>query len=500
METDKTELNNRSLCENVSKKWWGGTTPNVLIADAATSQALVYAKSLQEIGLNVTTVATGRGTLDELEKAQTDLVILDMDLPDIDGLQILKHISARQGRAAAVVTSSNGSLNGAIRALRLGAYDYLVKPFGVQRLIAAARDALDGGGHGRQMTNVSVDGSVAEALVGSSPPMRAVHETIRTAAASKATVFVTGESGTGKEVVARLIHGMSPRRDKPHIAINCSAIPRDLIESEVFGHVKGAFTGAVRDRAGAAIQADGGTLFLDEICEMNWDLQAKLLRFLQDGTIRRVGATKSERVDVRIICATNRDPANEVQAGRFREDLYYRLHVIAIRLPPLRERGGDAVEIARALLAQYAAEERKQFRRLSPCAEATIAGYHWPGNVRQLQNVLRTAVVFNDGEVLTAEALPELSGPSAKLSRLMPVETFAGSRAVATDNASSDDETSDDAPSVAKIKPLAEVERDIINRAIRACNNNIARAAAALGVSPSTIYRKRQQWERGGEF
>ena len=473
---------------------------NVLIAESVDSQGLTYARSLQEAGLNVTRVATGRGALDELTKSQINLVVLDMELPDIDGLQVLKEIRTQQDPAAAIATSSNASLNGAIRALRQGAYDYLVKPFGTERLVTAVREALHGA-NGRCSLERPADSSDSDVLVGSSPAMRAAQDLIRTASTSKATAFITGESGTGKEVVARLIHRTSPRRDKPFIAINCSAMPRDLIESEIFGHVRGAFTGAVSDRAGAAIQANGGTLFLDEICEMNCDLQAKLLRFLQDGSVRRVGATKTERVDVRIICATNRDPAHEVHAGRFREDLYYRLHVLAIKLPPLRDRDNDAVEIARVLLRQHSAEEHKQFRRLSPCAEAAIAAYDWPGNVRQLQNVLRTAVVLNDGEVMTAEMLPDLSGPSAR--RTAPFA--AQSKAWYTvpggpDKLATMVETSGAVRPLSPIKPLALVEMEAINEAIRVSNNNIARAAAALGVSPSTIYRKRQQWGHTGDL
>ena len=237
--------------------------------------------------------------------------------------------------------------------------------------------------------------------------MQAVHRTLETAATSKATIFLTGESGTGKELCAEAIHRVSARAGRPFVAINCAAIPKDLVESELFGHLRGAFTGAVSNRVGAAAQAHRGTLFLDEICEMDINLQTKLLRFLQTGTLRRIGASEVEQVDVRIICATNRDPAAEIAAGRFREDLYYRLHVIPIHLPPLRERDEDALEIARAFLADYAREEGKGFARLAPCAEAAILAYPWPGNVRELQNVLRSAVVLNDGAELAAAHLPE---------------------------------------------------------------------------------------------
>lgn len=474
-------------------------TSSVLIADSVPAQAQTYAKSLRAIGLTVRTIDSGESPLVALKESGASLLVLDLELPNSDPLRILEAISAQPDPAATLATSSNPSLNAAIRALRLGAYDYLVKPFHAQRLVTAAREALSGRGRLRPVSPIDADGPAG--LIGSSPVMRAVHAVSSKAARSKATVFITGETGTGKEVVARLIHEKSQRAEKPFIAINCSAIPRDLMESEIFGHVKGAFTGAVADRAGAVLQANGGTLFLDEICEMHIDLQAKLLRFLQEGTVRRVGASKTERVDVRIICATNRDPAKEVQAGRFREDLYYRLHVIAIPLPPLRDRDDDAVEIARVLVRQFAAEEGKDFGQLSPSAEAAIAAYHWPGNIRQLQNVLRTAVVLNVGTVLSAEALPELIGPSAR--SLVTGGIGAETGCLADPDGSIPSAGTLPAAAITGVpagllppggRSLEAIERHVIENTIAACNNSIAQAAAALRVSPSTIYRKRKQW------
>jgi DNA-binding NtrC family response regulator len=320
---------------------------------------------------------------------------------------------------------------------------------------------------------------------GVSAAAQAVCGTIATTASSKAAVFITGESGTGKEVCAEAIHRASDRADRPFVAINCAAIPKDLAESELFGHVKGAFTGAVSNRAGAAARAHRGTLFFDEICEMGLELQAKLLRFLQTGMVQRVGAGEAEPVDVRIICATNRDPRAEMAAGRFREDLYYRLHVIPIHLPPLRERQGDALEIARGLLLDYAREEGKGFVRLAPCAEAAIAGYGWPGNVRELQNALRNAVVLHAGEELAAAMLPEaVRAATAQPDAPQPAPSVP---VVST-------ATSVEPAAWGTIAPLWMVERDMIEAAIRHCDNNIARAAAALGVSASTLYRKRQAW------
>jgi two-component system repressor protein LuxO len=298
-----------------------------------------------------------------------------------------------------------------------------------------------------------------------------VYRVIEAAAPSRATVFVTGESGTGKELAAHAVHRLSPRAAGPFVPINCAAIPRELIESEIFGHVRGAFTGAVADRQGAAQAADGGTLFLDEICEMDLALQGKLLRFVQTGQFQPVGSTRLVSVDVRFICATNRDPMAEVKAGRFREDLYYRLHVVPLRLPPLRERGEDVILLAEAFLARAAKEEGRRFVRLAPDAKAALLAHSWPGNVRELENAIRSAVVLADGEELTAEMLPAAVRAGPRPARQV-----------------------ESAPPTEPIRPLAEVEREAIERALRATGGNVPRAAAALGISPSTLYRKRASW------
>lgn len=460
----------------------------ILLAEGSSSYADTYTRSMRAAGLQVTAVSGGHAALKALTQLQPRLVVLDLGLPEISGLQLLANIRELRNPPTVIVTTSDGSLSSAIKAVRCGAYDYLVKPFSNHRLITAVEDALNNA-RPAEVGDLAGPSAAQQSIIGSSRAMQAVHRLVDTAAASKATVFITGESGTGKEMIAEMIHQGSGRGAKPFVALNCSAIPKDLAESEIFGHIKGSFTGAVGDHRGAALQADGGTLFLDEICEMNIDLQAKLLRFLQAGVVRRVGAANTEKVDVRIICATNRDPAREVKAGRFREDLYYRLHVIPVRLPPLRERANDAVEIARALLALYSQEEGKRFQRLSACAEAAIARYSWPGNVRQLQNVMRNAVVLNDGEELTAADIPELVGFCSR-PELDPGDPAGEDMAIADEG----DGRLITAEFKPEITPLAQLEQEAIERAIAMSGNNIARAAAALGVSPSTIYRKRQSW------
>ena len=269
-------------------------------------------------------------------------------------------------RPRTIVITANGSINRAVQAMRAGAFDFLVKPFDEARLLCAVENALASAPDRRGRGAGDPAPAGFQGFIGGSAAMQDIYRMVRSIGRSTATVFITGESGTGKEVCARAIHAMSTRAAKPFVPLNCAAIPRDLLESEVFGHLKGAFTGALSDKPGAAAVADGGTLFLDEICEMDLSLQTKLLRFLQTSTIQPVGAARPIPVDVRIVCATNRDPAEEVRQGRFREDLYYRLHVVPIHMPPLRARPDDIMDIAQASLVEFAAEEGKALHRLPP--------------------------------------------------------------------------------------------------------------------------------------
>ncbi len=323
--------------------------PRVLLVEDTRSLAVVYEQYLAQDGYEVLRADCGQQALAQLLSSPPPVVLLDLELPDMSGMDILQQITEQQLPCSVVVITAHGSVDVAVEAMRLGAFDFLTKPFDGKRLCATARNALK---H-QQLSSLvaqyreNFERSSFAGFIGASMPMQAVYRIIESAAPSKATVFITGESGTGKEVCAEAIHQCNPRREQPFIALNCAAIPHDLMESEIFGHVKGSFTGAQGDRKGAASLADGGTLFLDEICEMDLDLQSKLLRFIQTGTLQRVGSGKLETVDVRFVCATNRDPLLEVKAGRFREDLYYRLHVIPLSLPPLRERGEDILLLAR---------------------------------------------------------------------------------------------------------------------------------------------------------
>ncbi|MCW5723109.1 MAG: sigma-54-dependent Fis family transcriptional regulator, partial [Devosia sp.] len=311
-------------------------------------------------------------------------------------------------------------------------------------------------------------------FVGASSAMQFIYEQIGRVATSAAPVFITGESGTGKDVCAEALHAKGPRADKRFVAINCAAIPRDLMESELFGVVRGAFTGAHDDRKGAAELADGGTLFLDEIGEMDLSLQSKLLRFLQTGTISRVGESTLRKVDVRVVCATNRNPLQMISERKFREDLFYRLHVLPIHLPPLRQRPTDIMVLARHFLANYAREEHKSFAGFSADAAQQLTAADWPGNVRQLQNLVRRIVVMFDGGDVDGTMLDAAD---------IEAQAFAAPPAPVSR-----------AETRRAILPMWQQEQKIIEDAIAAFGGNISMAAAALEISPSTIYRKRQGW------
>jgi DNA-binding NtrC family response regulator len=393
--------------------------PTILLIEDTSSLAHLYCEYLKRENAEVLHAATGRKALERIKESPPAIILLDLQLPDMDGIEILRHVYEERLPSTVIIITAHGSMNLAVEAMRYGCYDFIVKPFTSERLTVTIRNALER----HQLTTMVAD--FKEELgrdrfcgfIGSSLPMQSVYRTIESAAHSKATIFITGESGTGKEVCAESIHRLSQHNhatNRPFIPINCGAIPKDLIESVIFGHVKGAFTGAISDHEGAASQANGGTLFLDEICEMDLNLQTKLLRFIQTGSFTKVGGNKLESVDVRFICATNRDPWAEVKAGRFREDLYYRLMVIPIELPPLRVRDDDVLLIAGHFLRQFAGEEGKQFTEFSPEVEQILSNYKWPGNIRQLQNVIRNIVVLHNGEMVTPLMLPpplnELTG------------------------------------------------------------------------------------------
>jgi len=460
--------------------------PKILMVEDSQPLAVIYHSYLCTEDMETLIVEDLRSARVAWERFQPDLVLLDVELPDGNGLDLLTDRPDEDHEADVIVMTAYGSSNSAVESIDLGAVDYLSKPFSADRLKLTINNALKN----RQLRDKvseysSMDRRQYCDFIGKSLPMQSIYRIIDSVAVSKATAFILGESGTGKELTASAIHQMSPRADKAFHVINCSAIPRELMESELFGHVKGAFTGATSQRDGAATIADGGTLFLDEICEMDLDLQKKMLRFIQTGEFQRVGSNTVERVDIRFVCATNKDPLEEVKQGHFREDLFYRVHVVPIQLPPLRVRGDDIIDIAETFLTKFATRDHKGFVRFSEGAKAKLLSHSWPGNVRALQNAVQQAVVLNNGEVMTAEMLPlsHAASPSSSQTEGLvdePVDPPEDNTATFSPNG---------------IQPLWLIERRAIEQAIEFCDGNINRAAGLLEVAPSTIYRKVQNWQ-----
>ncbi len=503
--------------------------PKVLLVEDSNSLAILYQQYVKDEPYDLFHVETGRDAKQFIERQQPQLVILDLKLPDTTGEEILDWIVENQFPTSVIVATAHGSVDVAVNLIQKGADDFLEKPIQADRLKTSVQLHLKRTKLENLVNKLETkfDRNNFHGFIGSSLPMQAVYKIIESAAPTTASVFINGESGTGKEVCAEAIHRESNRANKPFIAINCGAIPRDLMESEIFGHVKGAFTGATTDRKGAAMQANGGTLFLDELCEMELEMQKKLLRFLQTGTFTPLGGSREMKVDVRIICATNRDPLKEVEEGRFREDLYYRVHVIPIDMPPLRERGKDIATLAKHFVKVYAKQDGKKFTGITADAEKVIASYKWPGNVRQLQNIVRNIVVLNDGAKVELSHLPApLNQPIVKTAPkveapqpspvINPEPVYVQPEAVTAQSFGQDTNPNSSVDSVAqveqprfqdnsevvdtaKIKPMWQVERETIQNAIKACDGNVLNAAVLLDLSPSTVYRKKQQWEAEDE-
>ena len=449
--------------------------PLLLVEDTPSLQ-LVYASILKSAGHTVHCAGDASTGLSAFKSIQPPVVLLDLTLPDRDGLDLMRDFLAIEPDTAVIVITANGSINKAVAAMRAGAHEFLVKPFDEQRFLNAVENALS-----NMRPHMSADAPTSSIaplgdFIGHSKPMVDVYAKIRSVARSMATVFITGESGTGKELCAQAVHDISNRGQGPFIPLNCGAIPSELLESEVFGHVKGSFTGAISDKPGAAMAADGGTLFLDEICELDLNLQTKLLRFLETSTIQPVGAAKPRKINVRIVCATNRDPLEAVKQNHFREDLYYRLHVVPIHLPPLRKRDADVIIIAETALKRFAKEEKRQLHALDEDVKTLFRSLPWPGNVRQLLNVIRHVVVLNDGPVVTLSMLPiEL------LQTSVPGQDVDKTQSVALGGLVG--------------RSLAEIERLVIDETIRHYGGSVPRAARILEVSPSTLYRKMESWK-----
>jgi DNA-binding NtrC family response regulator len=441
----------------------------ILIIDDDAAFRGAFAETLTDLGHEPIEAASGNEGLEALKSAKPNAVFLDYKMAGMDGIEVLRAMARESsGSLAPVVmlTAFAGSAS-TIEAMKLGAYEHLTKPIArrdIEELLARLLAKPSAAGR-------SIDLSDADTLVGDSQPMREVQKLIGRAAAGSSSVLITGETGTGKELVARLLHDSSSRAGKPFVAVNCAAIPRELLESELFGHVKGAFTGAIADRKGSFRQANGGTLLLDEIGDMGLEMQAKLLRVLEERVVTPVGAPRSEPVDLRIIAATHHDLAKLVEAQKFREDLYFRLNVLPIHIPPLRERPADIADLAAHFLARAAAPESMG---LSGSALKRLQSHPWPGNVRELRNVMERAAAIVPSNVVDAGDLRFLDdGPQRKSLGDFDLSLLGGELAVAVE----------------------VLERTMIRRALQACAGNRAEAARRLGIHRQLLHKKLKQYD-----
>jgi len=452
-----------------------------LIVEDSETLSAVYECYLDGLGLDIAAVTTLSDALQFLQTKPTELILLDIELPDGSGLDLLPEINKLSPKPVVVVMTGHGD-SYAEKAIECGAHDFLTKPFDAARLRVTVSNAADRFELSQRLSSLTEIKSSLGPMYGSSAVMQAVFTQIRSLASSKATAFITGESGTGKELAAKAIHDLSARAPAAFVPVNCAAIPADLIESELFGEAEGVRGNPAR-RGGLISLAEGGTLFLDEVCDMPYELQAVLLRFIQSGTYKPVGSDVEVSADVRIIAATNREPLVEMREGRLREDLYYRLHVIPLRMPPLREREDDVLMLANHFVSTFAEQEGKKIDGFSDDARREIKRFPFPGNIRQLANTIHRIILLNSDTVISYEALrkvitdSEIQIPASSVSR----------RKVADVGALVSSE----------VEPLWATEKRAIQAALDACDGNINRAAGLLEVAPSTIYRKIQGWKSG---
>ena len=450
----------------------------VLIVDDDASMGEMLRTHLVKRGYEVTVHGTGEEAFEALRSADFDVVVTDVRMRGMGGLDLCERVVADRPDVPVVVITAFGSLDTAIAAIRSGAYDFVPKPFEIEQLVIALRRAVQHRTLRNEVTRLREamsSGGAAGSLIGESAAIRGVHELIGRVAESESSVLVTGESGTGKELVASALHRHSRRRGGPFVAVNCAAVPEPLLESELFGHARGAFTDARTSRAGLFLQAQGGTLFLDEIGEMPLGLQPKLLRALQERTVRPVGADGEVPFDARVVAATNRDVESAVAERRFREDLYYRINVIHIDLPPLRARGNDVLLLAQHFLERQAATAGKRIAGISAAAAERLVAYAWPGNVRELQNCIERAVALARYDELVVEDLPD------------KVRSYRRSHVV----------VAGDDPS--ELATMEEVERRYIQRVLEAVGGNKTMAARVLGFDRTTLYRKLDRYGLAGK-
>ena len=452
--------------------------PRILVVDDDETTRLLLDTFLSEMDYSVDCAESASKMRDLFAQKEYHVILLDLQLPDADGLQLIEELRQKEPNQAIIIITAYGSIEKSVEAMRKGAYDFCTKPIELNRLNVSVVNAVERHSLKKKVTVLEkTKRKEFCGIIGSSPEMQVIYHIIETVAPTKASVLITGESGCGKELVAKAVHHLSPRKNMDLIDLNCAAIPKDLLESEMFGHEKSAFTGANRQYVGRCEQAHNSSLFLDEIAEMDINLQPKLLRFLQEQTFYRVGGKDKIQVDVRVIAATNRIPMQALRDGRLREDLYYRLNVVNIHIPPLREHKEDIPELAHHFLNIYSVMNQKFFSNISPDVIQALQCYPWPGNVRELENCIQQSVVLHNGDTLEKSMLPE---------PIRQVEVLVDIPVPATIHETSGIQLSK--PS--KILPISEYERKAIEHALLLTQGNIGEAAEGLQMSQATLYRK----------
>lgn len=444
--------------------------PTILIVDDEPGVRSSLSGVLRDEGYSVEAVGTGEACLDRLTRGPVDLIVLDVWLPGMDGLATLARLRERQVDSQVVLISGHGNIESAVRAIKLGAFDFVEKPLSLDKTVLVVRNALRQRRLEDENRALRARVDRTRTMVGESHAMRQLREQVAMAAPTNGRVLIYGENGTGKELVARTIHALSRRRAAAFVEVNCAAIPEDLIESELFGHVRGAFTGAVADRRGKFEVADGGTIFLDEIGDMSLKTQAKVLRVLQEQTMEPVGGTGRITVNARVLAATNKDLQSEIRAGNFREDLYFRLNVIPIFVPSLRDRQEDIPMLADHFMAEFAREYGRRLKRFTPGAVARIQQYLWPGNVRELRNVIERLMIMVPGDEITADDLVFMEH-NTSTERPMIAESAASER-------------------MTLHEARDRFERELILRTLAEQQGNMSRTADVLGVERSNLYKK----------
>ena len=439
--------------------------PTILIVDDEPGVRTALSGVLRDEGYGVETVDSGEAALERVLRTNYDVIILDIWLPGLDGLATLAKLQERRVDAPVIMISGHGNIESAVRAIKVGAFDFVEKPLSLEKTVLVVGNAVRQRRLEIENRELRATMDRRHTIIGESYVLRQLLEQVAMAAPTNGRVLIYGENGTGKELIARTIHMRSRRAKGPFIEVNCAAIPEELIESELFGHMKGAFTGAVSDRRGKFEMADGGTLFLDEIGDMSVKTQAKVLRALQEQIVEPVGGTSSVKVDVRVIAATNKDLPTEIRAGRFREDLYFRLNVIPIFVPPLRDRDADVPLLAEHFMIEFAREYGRRPKRLDSGAATGLRSYRWPGNVRELRNVIERLMIMVPGETIALSDLAFLDGRAMSPADQTP-------------------------PALPLHEARERFERDYILRALAAQHGNISRTADALGVERSNLYRK----------